>query len=177
MLGGRHRQEETGEHEEEEQEAGHAEQAAPMEEDIHVAQPYQGEPYHGYHNQQVPSYDHEEERVWRTDMLDRIHNVEGRVDRIDDQLQTLHETCTYQWNSLHDSYDSDMYDINTRLSQVMLAQESQLAHSAGNPFHDPRADIADLEAQRESEKEAAMEAKRSRRKSFSWFKRGSSSGH
>jgi hypothetical protein len=70
-----------------------------------------------------------------------------------------------------------MYDINTRLSQVMLAQEAQLAHSAGNPFHDPRADIAEMEAQREREKEAAMEAKRSRRNSFSWFRRGSSSGH
>jgi hypothetical protein len=94
MLGVCHVQEEAGGHEEEE--AGHAEQAAPMEEDIHLAQPYQGEPYHGYYHQQVPSYDYEEDRAWRTDMLDRVRNVEGRVDRIDDQLQTLHETCTYQ---------------------------------------------------------------------------------
>lgn len=110
-------------------------------------------------------------------MLDRVRYVEGRVDRIDDQLHTLHETCTYQGKELHDSYESDMYDINTRLSAVMMAQEAQLDHSAGNPFHDPRAQMAELAAEREREKEAAMEAKRSRRKSFFWFRRVSSSGH
>ena len=54
-------------------------------------------------------------------MLGRFKYMKGRIDRIDDNLQTLHETCSYQWNELHDSYDSDMYDINTRLSSLMMA--------------------------------------------------------
>ena len=110
-------------------------------------------------------------------MLGRFEYMEGPIDRIDANLQTLQEIYIYQWNDLHDSYDSDMYDINTRMSSLMMARGAQTAHFAGTPFQDPRAQIAELEAQREGEKAAHLEAKRSRKKSFSIFCRSSSSGH
>ena len=59
-------------------------------------------------------------------MLGRFEYMEGLIDHIDDNLQTLQATCSYQWNELHDSYDSDMYDINTRLSSLMMAQGPRL---------------------------------------------------
>lgn len=88
-------------------------------------------------------------------MLDRFSYMEGHVNRMDDQLQTLQEACSYQWNELHESNDSDMYDINTRLSSLMMAQGAQTAHFAGSPFQDPRGHIAELEAQREREREGS----------------------
>ena len=106
-------------------------------------------------------------------MLGRFDQMEGRIDRIDDNLQTLQDTCNYQWNELHDSYDSDMYDINTHLSSFMMAQRAQTAHFAVTSFQDLRAQIAELEAQKKRDKAAHLEAKRSRRKS-SFFRRGSS---
>ena len=54
-------------------------------------------------------------------MLGRFDQMEGRIDHIDNSLQTLQDTCNYQWHELHDSYDSDMYDINIRLSSLMMA--------------------------------------------------------
>ena len=79
-------------------------------------------------------------------MLGRFEFMEGHIDCINENLQTLHETCDYQWNELHDSYDSDMSDINTRLSSLMMAQGAQTAHFAGTPFQDLIAQIAELEA-------------------------------
>ena len=72
-------------------------------------------------------------------MLGRFEYMVGPIDRIDANLQTLQETYIYQWNELHDSYDSDMYDINTRMSSLMMAQGAQTAYFAGTPFQDPRA--------------------------------------
>ena len=79
-------------------------------------------------------------------MLSYFNYIDGRIDRTDDNLQTLQETCSYEWNELYDSYDTDMYDINTRLSSLMMAQGAQTAHFAGTPFQDLIAQIAELEA-------------------------------
>ena len=52
-----------------------------------------------------------------------------------------------------------MYDINTRLSSLMMAQGAQTAHFAGTPFQDLRAQIEELEAQREKDKATHLEVK------------------
>ena len=80
-------------------------------------------------------------------MLGRFEYMEGRIYRIENNLQTLQDTCVYQWNELHDSYEYNMYDINTRLSSLMMVQGAQTGHFAGTLFQDPRARIAELEAQ------------------------------
>ena len=74
-------------------------------------------------------------------MLGRFEFMEGHIDCINENLQTLHETCDYQWNELHDSYDSDMYDINTRLSSLMMAQGAQIAYFAA--MADPELKFSD----------------------------------
>ena len=60
----------------------------PHEQDAPEAPPYQEEPQYW---QQVPSYSYEDDQAWRQQMVGRFNYMEGRIEGIDDNLQTLQE--------------------------------------------------------------------------------------
>ena len=55
---------------------------------------FQDDPYYQQpeYAQEVPSNTYEEDQSWRQQMLGRFDQMEGRIDRIDDNLQTLQDT-------------------------------------------------------------------------------------
>lgn len=91
-------------------------------------------------------------------MENRFDEFCGRLDCIDGALRTF-----------ENAYNEDMYNLDTLLQSMWIAQEVQLDYFSGQPFVDPRASIAKLEAQRERQREGELAARQTRRIPFSFF--------
>jgi hypothetical protein len=89
-----------------------------------------------------------------------VVELEGRIDRTDGNLLTF-----------MDAYDGDMYNLDTRLQSTWIAQQADIDSRSGQPYVDPRPSMAELETQGERDRAAELEARRSRRSSFSFFRR------
>ena len=58
----------------------------------------------------------------------KFGEMDGLLDCLDDNLQTF-----------QDSYDGDMYNLETRLQSMWIAQQAQIDYYSGQPYVDPRA--------------------------------------